>query len=518
MRTRVSLRSLSALALAALVSVADAHSWPERTQRIAPNGTMVGTTGTDRSHAARGSRPEDSIVWLIPPNGREKKIRPDDKIARPDQRALTATSYSDKFPMLKVAPGDFVAIQYTENGHVSKAEVGQPTKPVNRGTVYLYGTTNNDLTNANLMDIHLAWTADGKGGDGKGRLLATRNYDDGQCFEAIPSVDTEGITSHRMKNLATPGEPLTGGLMCQSDVQVPFDVPVGQVYTVIWVWDWPTMNVQGVAVPPATYNTTPSASGEPFVTIPEIYTGVVDLKVVDACDESLGEVKGPGCSAKGAPKGAAQKNVVQYGRQNRPSAAAIHAHLVKPFLVDVPQAGQGATAAKADPKDIPMDRLIGVKAPVFPLAPSFFPSPGSKNPDVNPPAPPALAPTSGSSSTSSSNSRQSSTRGSGSSSTSAASSTATSSSGPSRSPSPSFSKNTRLLTSSRVSPTAAPSAGPSRQDGILYVTVTVPAATVTVTKSVVVPAPTGTGSPARRPSATVPRVRRIRHARGLDLE
>jgi len=512
MTTQVSLRSLSALILAVLVKIADAHSWPERTQRIAPNGTMVGTPGTDRSHAARGSRPEDSIVWLIPPNGREKKIHPDDKIARPDQRALTATSYSDKFPMLKVAPGDFVAIQYTENGHVSKAEVGQPTKPVNRGTVYLYGTTNNDLTSANLMDIHLVWTADGKGGDGKGRLLATRNYDDGQCFEAIPSIDTEGITSHRMKNLATSGEPLMGGLMCQSDVQVPFDVPVGQIYTVIWVWDWPSMNVQGVAVPPASYNTTPSASGEPFVTIPEIYTGVVDFKVVDACDESLGEVKGPGCGTKGA----AQKNMVQYGRQNRPSAAAIHAHLVKPFLVDVPQAGQGATAAKADPKDIPMDRLIGVKAPVFPLAPSFFPPPGSKNPDVNQPAPPAPAPAPTSGSSSSSSSRQSPTRAPGSSSTSAAGSTSTSNSGPSRSPSPNFS--TRLPTSSRASPTATPRASSSRQGGILYVTVTVPAATVTVTKSVVVPVPTGTGSPARRPSATAPRVRRIRHARGLDLE
>ncbi|KAK1755000.1 hypothetical protein QBC47DRAFT_301596 [Echria macrotheca] len=403
---------------------------------------MIGQPGFERSHVVRGSRPEDSIVWLLPPNGREKVILPDDKIARPDQRPLTASSYSAQFPMLKVAPGDFVAIQYTENGHVSRAELTNPTKPVNRGTVYLYGTTQNDLSNYNLVDIHLAWTADGKGGDGKGKLLATRNFDDGQCHEAIPaSGDDEGISTHRMQQAGQYSqEPVNGGLSCQSDLQIPFDAPVGQTLTVIWVWDWPTMNVAGVAVPPASYHANVSTSGEPFVTVPELYTGVVDYQIVDPCDDSLGDVKGPGCGVKGQGK-----NVVQFAQQKIPSLAAIQPQMLKPFMVEVPQAGGSATAATANPTDIPLGSLVGMTSVPKPIPSSLFAPP----PDQAP-APPAA--------------------------------------GPSSAPAP--------------TPTPAPSGG---QDGILTVTVTVPATTVYVTQSVEVPAPTGRGGRPSGRSVVFPR-------------
>ena len=373
-------RGVLAAALLSLAGTAAAHSWPERTMRIAPNGTMVGEPGFERAHIVRGSGiAEDDIVWLLPPNGREKVILPDDKIARPGQRALNADSYTEQFPMLRVAPGDFVAIQYTENGHVSRPELSNPTKPVNRGTVYLYGTTENDLTNANLVDIHLAWTADGKGGDGKGRLLATRNYDDGQCHEAIPADgDGEGITSHRMDLLKQMSDdPMNGGLMCQSDLQIPADVAAGEILTVIWVWDWPTMNVQGVAVPPASYHANSSDSDTPYVSVPELYTGVVDFQVVDPCDDSLGPVKGPSCRSK---KGGHRKQNVKFAKQKSPSVAAIRSHMLKPFLVDVPQAGSGATAATAHPTDIPVAGLIGIEDPQLPLPPSFF-QPGHRGSD-----------------------------------------------------------------------------------------------------------------------------------------
>ncbi|KAL2134142.1 hypothetical protein VTI74DRAFT_904 [Chaetomium olivicolor] len=350
---------LAAWLLAALTGTTTAHSWPKRTIRVAPNGTMVGKPGYERAHVGAG---DEEFVWLIPPNGRPdgKVIHPDDKIARPFQRTL---NYTSEFPMLNVARGDFVAIQYTENGHVSKADDTNELKPINRGTVYLYGTTNNDLTDMNLVDVHLKWTANGKGGNGKGRLLATRNYDDGQCHEAIPGSDREGITSYRMKHISK-----ADALLCQTDLQIPDDIPEGQILTIIWVWDWPDMNVPGVAVPPASYQANSSDSGEFYVKMPEIYTGVVDFKIVDPCDDSLGAVKGPTCGNQ-KPKVAAQ-----FVAQQDATTRGIRAQMENPFLVKVPQADPKVSSATADPSNIPMHGLIGL---AIKESPSPFPLPSS---------------------------------------------------------------------------------------------------------------------------------------------
>ncbi|KAK3393772.1 hypothetical protein B0H63DRAFT_27847 [Podospora didyma] len=384
------LRGLFAAALLSLLGNTAAHSWPEMTMRLAPNGTMVGKPGFDRTHHVRGSILEDDIVWLLPPNGRPdgKVIHADDKIARPDQRKLDGSSYTAEFPMLNAAPGDFVALLYTENGHVSAPDAANPGKPINRGTVYLYGTTQNDLSNANLKDIHLKWTADGTGGDGKGRLLATRNYDDGQCHEAAPaSGDKEGIITFRKNTFQHPN----AGLSCQSDVQIPLDSKVGDTLTVIWVWDWPTMSEPGVAVPPATYDTK-STSGEPHVIEPQLYTGVVDFKIVDPCDDSLGAVKGPTCGNANA------KLSVKFAKPADYSNAGAKAQMLNPFLVKVPQAGLGVSAATADPTNIPLGKLIGIKAPTFPLSNDILAAhvdaPGNgPAPTPEPTAAPAPAPT-----------------------------------------------------------------------------------------------------------------------------
>jgi hypothetical protein len=45
-----------------------------------------------------------------------------------------------------------------------------PLTPVNRGTGYIYGTYETDLSHVNLMDALLKWTTDGQGGNGKGKL------------------------------------------------------------------------------------------------------------------------------------------------------------------------------------------------------------------------------------------------------------------------------------------------------------------------------------------------------------
>ncbi|KAK3695057.1 hypothetical protein B0T22DRAFT_348210, partial [Podospora appendiculata] len=353
--------------LLSLLELATAHSWSRQTRRLAPNGTMIGAPGYERHHNDQDlGVAEDHISWVMPPNDRPdgKIIHLDDKIVRPNQRPLGDSSYTDQYPMLKVAPGDFVAIQYTENGHVSLPDkTGQPVKPVNRGTVYLYGTTENDLTNANLVDIHLKWTSDGTGGDGKGKLLATRNYDDGQCYEAIPKIgDTEGITPYRQSTFKND----QSNLMCQSDVQIPTDVPVGKPYTIIWLWDWPTMSEEGVAVPPATWYANNSDTGKPYVKIPELYASVVDFDIVDPCDPSLGDVKGPTCKNKNA------KNVVSFATQTVPVNAGVKAQMYNPWLVKVPQAGFNVTDATAAPSDIPLGGLIGMKQITFPLPASIL--------------------------------------------------------------------------------------------------------------------------------------------------
>ncbi|KAH6853621.1 hypothetical protein B0I37DRAFT_11428 [Chaetomium sp. MPI-CAGE-AT-0009] len=343
-------RTVAVWLLAALSGTAIAHSWPESTIRLSPDGKEVGKPGADRAHIETGT-----ADFLIPPNGGEKVVQQSHKIVRDTQGPLNDQSYSDQFPMLSVAPGDFVAIKYRENGHVSRPDKTNPNKPVNRGTVYLYGTTENDLSSVALMDVHLKWTADGKGGNGKGKLLATRNYDDGQCHEIIPADgDFEGITGYRMEFVSK-----ADSLLCQSDLKIPEDAPVGKVYTVIWVWDWPEMKEQGIAVPPAEY-------GAESVLVPEIYTGVVDYKIVDPCDDSLGEVKGPTCESS---KPAANAN---FATDQPATARGIASQMAEPFLVKVPQAGFDVPSATADPKNIPLGVLIGQKPTQFPLPQSIL--------------------------------------------------------------------------------------------------------------------------------------------------
>lgn len=254
------------IALLALAGASQAHSNVERLMRIANNGTMVGKEGYPRGFISRTNPAysDPAVGWLIPPNGRPdgKVIHPDDKVASPPQRTA---NYTEQLPMLVASPGDFVALQYQENGHVTLPQ-NQPNKPLNRGTIYIYGTT--DLAaDANLLDILYQWTADGNGGDGKGKLLATRNFDDGQCYQ----VNDGDISKTRVTTFAKPAEnPMGENLWCQSDVLLPSDIPVGKPYTLIWIWDWPTMDRANVATPPSSApGAAPGPNGEK-VKIPEI--------------------------------------------------------------------------------------------------------------------------------------------------------------------------------------------------------------------------------------------------------
>ena len=369
---------LTVYTMLAMVGKVVSHSWGEEQFRIASNGTFVGAPGWSRAYIPRAdpSFADSRAMWQLPKNADQGPAT--NKIMGPQRSDLTDASYSEQFPMLKVAPEDWVAFLYTENGHVSRQDLeGAVIKPINRGTVYVYGTTQNDLSDYDLEDIHLTWTRDGKGGDGKGQLIATRHFDDGQCYEAIPaSGDTEGISSYRIAKFNAP----QGGLKCQTDFQIPSDVPVGETYTAIWVWDWNSPKKRGVAVSPASFD-------DPEIGHKEYYISVADYEIVDPCSDELGSVKGATCKKPNAT------NVVKFAKQPDVTRSGIEAQMKNHFLVKVPQAGFKVKAAiVADKNTIPLACLIGIDRPVTAKIPANdminFPAlPGTGSESDEPPSP-----------------------------------------------------------------------------------------------------------------------------------
>lgn len=288
----------SALAAAVVLSgipATLAHSWVEQLNRIAPNGTMITPEGYQRGYIGRGDPGFKGDVsddlWQIPPNDRAEGavIYPTDLLCAPQQKI--GTYNNPKYPKLVTAPGDWIAMRHQENGHVTLPAT-QENKPRNRGTIYIYGTEKPG-SNDTLMSIHNVWNADGTGGDGRGRLLATRNYDDGQCYQKNGGDISVSRTKQFNKAAANPmGE----DLWCQSDIQLPSDLTVGADYTLYWVWDWPTLSKANAMV----------GDDGVEVTKPETYTSCMDVEIVDPCADDLGDVKSPACSS-GTGAGAKSK-------------------------------------------------------------------------------------------------------------------------------------------------------------------------------------------------------------------
>lgn len=171
---------------------------------------------------------------LLPPNGRPEgpQILPTDKICKDSQLTPNVTEGS---PRLAAAPGTVISLLYQENGHVTLPEK-PPGKPANRGTVYIYGTAIPSPDDT-LLAIHKVWNTTGNGGDRRGRLIATQNFDDGRCYQ----INSGPISKQRQVQFPHVPDKLMGAdLWCQNNVIIPQDAPVGQLYTLYWVWDWPT--------------------------------------------------------------------------------------------------------------------------------------------------------------------------------------------------------------------------------------------------------------------------------------
>lgn len=227
--------TLTLTGVLALTGSASAHSWVEYAQKIAPNGTMVGPLGY-----ARGWVPRTTPGWadkipqlLLPLSG---------------QSAYSGKEILNKYPfqanpsqpMLQASAGDHIAILHMENGHTSLPQ-NQPLKPHNRGTIFFYGTSKPNAQEK-LFDVHLRWNRDGTGGDKRGVLLATRNYDDGNCYQP----NSGQISTSRAQKLASDGAEHGRELICQSDVKLPSDLKAGSIYTIYWYWDWPDLNAKAI--------------------------------------------------------------------------------------------------------------------------------------------------------------------------------------------------------------------------------------------------------------------------------
>ncbi|GAB7363187.1 hypothetical protein MBLNU230_g3470t1 [Neophaeotheca triangularis] len=219
------------LALLALGTIpTNAHSWVEQMQVISDNGTYVGDYGYMRGYQERGT--SGDLDYLIPAAG--TRITPTDLLCPPEQRS---PSYTEQFPKLKAQPGDFVAIKYLENGHVTLPH-NQPGKPRAGGTVFIFGTTQPDQEEK-LADV-MQWTADGKGGNGNGYLMTAQNFDDGRCYQLN---DGSPISAERQKLFPDPlpGQPESvSESWCETDVQIPESQGTDKPLTIYWVWSWPT--------------------------------------------------------------------------------------------------------------------------------------------------------------------------------------------------------------------------------------------------------------------------------------
>jgi hypothetical protein len=152
-------------------------------------------------------------------------------------------------------------MKYLENGHITLPH-NQLGKPPGAGKVYVFGT-HQPHQDERLTEV-LQWTSDGRGGDGRGRLLTVQHFDDKRCYQ----INDGSMSTNRQKEFPNP-ESCEPGLCheqwCETDVAIPEDASVGSQYSIYWVWDWPTK---------------PGVAGLPLGK-DEFYTSCSDVEVVD---------------------------------------------------------------------------------------------------------------------------------------------------------------------------------------------------------------------------------------------
>ncbi|KAI1195452.1 hypothetical protein F5X97DRAFT_242697 [Nemania serpens] len=248
--------TVAAVSLLTAVPTANAHTWVESLYHISSTGTFTGDPGYPIGYLPRAQGVSD--------DQHQTKIL--DTSTNPPICKPLSSSDATKYPPLKAAAGDYIALQYQENGHVTQPDL--TPRPYRGGNVYVYGTKNHQDSDG-INDVLNSWTVDGKGGNGKGKLLATHFFDDGQCFQDAPG---NAIAQERKAKYGV------DQLSCQTDIQLPTDLPSEGTYTLMWVWDWPLIiddskNVTEIYTSCAQINLSGSPKGESVKDRPSIKFG-----------------------------------------------------------------------------------------------------------------------------------------------------------------------------------------------------------------------------------------------------
>lgn len=186
-----------ALTWVLFVAHTSAHTWIEQTQVISANGSYVGDYGYARGFVDRADPRFDGYAnkWQVPdPRFDFGLTRIDESmlVCHPSQRNA---NYSSDYPKLQVVPGDFVAMKYLENGHVTRPW-DPKGKPQLGGTVWVYATYR-PKKDEKLFDV-LQWDASGTAGNGDGWLMAAQDFDDG------PAIRSTHPMSHRVDSRSFP--------------------------------------------------------------------------------------------------------------------------------------------------------------------------------------------------------------------------------------------------------------------------------------------------------------------------
>ncbi|KAH7347085.1 hypothetical protein BKA66DRAFT_432817 [Pyrenochaeta sp. MPI-SDFR-AT-0127] len=230
----------TAVAVLAAAPVAFGHTWIEQLRNINEQGEYVGEYGYPRGMVSKtdpGFNGFSMNIELPAYQGRVY-INEDTPLCHPSQTKQVQSQ--DKYPRLQAVPGGFIAMRYQENGHVTKPD-NQKGKPEKGGTIFVYGTTE-PRENEKLVNV-LQWTEDGQGGNKRGVLLTTNDFDDGRCYE----TNETPVSQERRKsdpNFAmgqvVDGVPGNYPLMCETNVQLPKTAALDETYTLYWVWQWNT--------------------------------------------------------------------------------------------------------------------------------------------------------------------------------------------------------------------------------------------------------------------------------------
>ncbi|KAI1384047.1 uncharacterized protein F4822DRAFT_433996 [Hypoxylon trugodes] len=206
--------------LAASSATVNAHSWVEEVRKIDSTGAFTDGIGYPIGYLNRSS-PTFSDTQA---QNKILDVKSNPAVCKPKANAYAS------LPRLNASAGDYAAMLYQENGHVTQPNI--TPRPYRDGLVYVYGTLHHEDSDG-INDVLDSWTEDGKGGNGKGQLLATHYYDDGQCYQNAGNNLAIPIYAQRMKEFGL------DELYCQTDFRLPDNLPSEGIYTVMWVWNWP---------------------------------------------------------------------------------------------------------------------------------------------------------------------------------------------------------------------------------------------------------------------------------------